>query len=1520
MPPKPQTQKSITSFFSPPGIKGEQQRLPPCFASPRRTPYSDPTPTPLLFTEADMSVDSDEAPAPAPFDTTPSPRWSGGEDGWERFIPPLEEAVMTEKKSLIVVLKIPAITEKKSLKVVLKLPAAAAAAAGKRKLSEVHPSPAPFDATPPPGRNGDGDGEDEWVRFTPPPEEAGVTEKKSLKVVLKIPAAAAGKRKFSEVHPSSPSSSPTRKGADGRGNGGNGANKKRLSFFAAVPSVYGSAAAKAAVPVAVPGPGPVVYAGAACVAARFRAVKAVRSVPGTPVAVVVPVAVAGETVVGAGNGNGNGGCGGNRMNGPAEEKQKEKQPEPAPVPVPEQKQKQKQKKKAEVCTSPPAAPPNAANMNDNLPSPPPPATPAAANITLSETSHSDPDPMDIDTPDNTHAHAHAHTPPTHILFTPHPPTATIRTPFTHPPPPAIYTPPPPPTLSNSPYSTTAHTCQSTPIARQTFGLPYSERAAIAAAAAATTTTAITDPTAAAAVGYLLPAYSPTYGLSLSRSPAEALRAALTKGANAPRGAGAVGAGVVAPGEERRPAAADKTVLVLETETVHEGNSPVDVTRGADGGLVGAAVRQDELPATDAVQEVDIAVPDAVQEDDFTINAMIEDDVPVNADTVQEDECLVGADAMCEDELPVNASVQVNYAEQVNSLEVVNSSNMVISSEHINASEYVTSSETINPPATTQSPPPTSPDALYAHDDFPPDDPFPTPTPKTLRTTISGQPVCTLHHCATCDAESCVHEFFTKYCPLEDVAVGGADLVYPDYVPAPPRRTQAVGADGAQEVLHAPVGRKELLAVLIAAGGLAGYRRLPYLTAEAREFLRWHAERVLGELRKVDGDLLHVQFTVPEIRKLIPAVREYALQNKIRLPNFSANPTPPPDQLVRDLYSLLTYTFSNDNDTKALINLFLTTTNFTLPGRQPGDIQRFIWDAYNTVPDLRDPAIMVAATRLPPFRSPTNTKNNSMRALRRELGTTDLDPLRDMQARHNWAMARLRPVWAFNGGSSDIHDAQWTPDGARFAMSTPCTSDQYNRPGNLMLGFNSAGGPPPLPRVRMLYRHALRVRPTAGGFFERYEYTSVPSIRFSNDGGMLHSCGLDGCVKTWSAGDGRWLGEVGFDDQVVVMETSAAVDGLVAAGRSKGAVSVIQINGSGTHDSVRNLNLFDKANKNKVYPAAMAWGGAGFENFLVVGYDNEGNSKSGGLAVWDVEREVNLFKYWGHIKHPQRHFDVRMGQRGRFVTGSLRPGRIGGSIVRLWDLNTMSEVVECISDQADLNCVTISPCERYLTSSGTTNNTLLWDIRNPSTPLHSLQHGATTMPTSAQTNLAEDDTGVTFITWSPHNSTLFTGGSDGKIKQWDPTRAAPFLVDVAAVESQIMTAAFSPSWDALLVGEASGRATLFSTEGEEGGPVPEIVTDWSEDRALMNPDNDENMRWSSWNGRRAGVPAAAAAAAVDGGEEEEESGVLLGREMVAGGLIVRDPENPRYVWATERYGVMREKERRRKEKEGRGGRA
>lgn len=106
----------------------------------------------------------------------------------------------------------------------------------------------------------------------------------------------------------------------------------------------------------------------------------------------------------------------------------------------------------------------------------------------------------------------------------------------------------------------------------------------------------------------------------------------------------------------------------------------------------------------------------------------------------------------------------------------------------------------------------------------------------------------------------------------------------------------------------------------------------------------------------------------------------------------------------------------------------------------------------------------------------------------------------------------------------------------------------------------------------------------------------------------------------------------------------------------------------------------------------------------------------------------------------------------------------------------------------------------------------------------------------------------------------------------------------------MSAAFSPSWDELIVGECSGTATLFSINGDEGVAPIKVDVDWTQDPNMMSPDDDS-------------IPVVAAAAAAnvvvaDSSVEEvvdEESGVQLARQLVAEGKVwIRD----RYAWGAD----------------------
>jgi len=124
----------------------------------------------------------------------------------------------------------------------------------------------------------------------------------------------------------------------------------------------------------------------------------------------------------------------------------------------------------------------------------------------------------------------------------------------------------------------------------------------------------------------------------------------------------------------------------------------------------------------------------------------------------------------------------------------------------------------------------------------------------------------------------------------------------------------------------------------------------------------------------------------------------------------------------------------------------------------------------------------------------------------------------------------------------------------------------------------------------------------------------------------------------------------------------------------------------------------------------------------------------------------------------------------------------------------------------------------VTSSGTDGSTIVWDRRFPDRVLHKLKHGK---PLVAE---AADDAGTNCALWAVSSDRFYTGGSDGVVKIWDVRRGDPFINDFATLDGQVMSAAFSPSFDSLMVGACSGSATLFSTRGDRGVPPDAFKVD------------------------------------------------------------------------------------------------
>jgi WD40 repeat protein len=117
----------------------------------------------------------------------------------------------------------------------------------------------------------------------------------------------------------------------------------------------------------------------------------------------------------------------------------------------------------------------------------------------------------------------------------------------------------------------------------------------------------------------------------------------------------------------------------------------------------------------------------------------------------------------------------------------------------------------------------------------------------------------------------------------------------------------------------------------------------------------------------------------------------------------------------------------------------------------------------------------------------------------------------------------------------------------------------------------------------------------------------------------------------------------------------------------------------------------------------------------------------------------------------------------------------------------------------------------VTGSGTGGITEVWDRRKPNEVLHTLCHGEPVVAPIPGGNREDDDTGVQCALWGPTNDRLYTGSSDGKVKVWDIKRGDPFIRDLCSLDSQVMSGAFSPDYDMLMIGECSGRATLLSMQ-------------------------------------------------------------------------------------------------------------
>ena len=374
----------------------------------------------------------------------------------------------------------------------------------------------------------------------------------------------------------------------------------------------------------------------------------------------------------------------------------------------------------------------------------------------------------------------------------------------------------------------------------------------------------------------------------------------------------------------------------------------------------------------------------------------------------------------------------------------------------------------------------------------------------------------------------------------------------------------------------------------------------------------------------------------------------------------------------------------------------------LPGRKEEDVYKFIRDRHQ------------AAELGLPFQSDDFTIHVSRPAPSHTLGSSSLRLLREMgsgffgfnsgreQTRAMESMIRdgMSPWRVFKEGSSDVVDISWSPDGSRLALCCKCCvifwlfseltflagctlNDEYNRPGNLMLGLLEQD------QIRMLDGHkVLRIPPVAA--LNPYLHSTVSTIAHSRDGQLLFSGSYDRTVKVWLGEDGTFVNSLDLQSEVLRLATNPLHDGALAAGLKNGDVKIFDLDVDG---NCRGEHLFAPLKKN-LEAVAVNWHGQVKPDWFIVGYDNKLENKTGDLVIFDARAMKTV---WSVVPGSTRQFDIFIHEiGGQFITAGAANGR-GKSVktqVRVWDFDNGSggrpcPVIAFDNPQDDINVVTMS---------------------------------------------------------------------------------------------------------------------------------------------------------------------------------------------------------------------------------------
>lgn len=465
---------------------------------------------------------------------------------------------------------------------------------------------------------------------------------------------------------------------------------------------------------------------------------------------------------------------------------------------------------------------------------------------------------------------------------------------------------------------------------------------------------------------------------------------------------------------------------------------------------------------------------------------------------------------------------------------------------------------------------------------------------------------------------------------------------------------------------------------------------PYRDAQAREHtVRWSRQLHNPQNHKDIPEgvelpaVVHVDFNQEELRHVQRAVRE-------RLGRPVATDKDP----AKDLMKLL----KEKEHHIPYITRTLTRAGGPLPCRKPADIEGLLRDASNKAISRQPVVLKLAHDQYDAHGNAQRLGSLSNLLFARELVGHKTRFTRSKNFSNEFKKLRedgmeLRVEWTNCAG--DITAITWTSDRS-FVCGTTTHSDshnqQYNKPGNFLLGSTSLGTLRAYPDHR-IPRPIVAKGDNSTNEMRRSQdpwiYSSVVMADYDPVHDHVYTSSFDGTVKVWkvdpSGADLNFLGTWNHGGHVQFVQVSKHSSGMVAtaADVASAAVRIYRVNEQDIsaspyqpYDCTRALNLAGEplpAEKWAYMPAAIKWGlSETVKHLLLVGYSprsltNDENDvpedklKTGEICLWDgldgrrakitTASMQNVFEVEWHPSQPC--FIVATSPTGLKVEGGIR---------------------------------------------------------------------------------------------------------------------------------------------------------------------------------------------------------------------------------------------------------------------------